>query len=725
MKRSFSPLRLFFIIAVIAAGMVSTSFILKPGQDNQGDEKRIDSIIAAMTLEEKVNMLCGNGLFSSAGIERLGVPELHYTDGPFGVREEMGKKSWNPLGLKTDSATFFPTGSALAATWNPDMAYLFGTGIGQEAKTRGKDMLLAPAVNITRTPVNGRTFEYMSEDPWLNSRLAVNYIEGVQNAGVAACVKHYAVNNQETNRGTVDVIVDERTLREIYLPAFRASVEEAHVYSVMAAYNKLRGDYCSENDYLLNTILRKEWGFKGTVISDWGGTHSTVKAALNGLDVEMGTSMFFTSGKLLAAIKDGKIPVSVIDDKVRHILRVKLFTMKTPFPPAGSQVSTPEHEKMAYDIASQSIVLMKNTKNLLPLDLKTVKKIVVIGDNATHKHAFGGFGAGVKARIEVTPLAGLKDRIGNSASIEFVQGYKPKYTFVRGRGFGRKPVDSVDNKLLTEAVEAARKADVVIFFAGTNHDVETEATDRTSLALPFGQDELIRAVCTANKNTIIVVVAGAPQDLHAADASSSAILWSWFNGSEGGHALADVILGKVNPSGKLPFTLPASLDQSPAHALGTFPGDSTAVYKEGILVGYRWFDTKNINPEYCFGYGLSYTTFAYGKMKTDKKKYRAGDKIEVSLKLKNSGKKDGMETVQLYVSDLDPKVMKAAKELKAFKKVMVPAGKEVEVKMEVDASNLSYFDEKSMQWVLSPGKYKLMAGSSSRDIRNSCEIDIQ
>jgi beta-glucosidase len=690
---------------------------------NPSDEKRIDSIIAAMTIEEKVAMLSGNGLFSSAGIDRLGIPELHYTDGPFGVREEIRRKSWNPAGWTNDSATFFPTGSALAASWNPELAYKFGRGIGEEAKTRGKDILLAPAVNITRTPLNGRTFEYMSEDPYLNSRLAVNYIKGVQDCGVSACVKHFAANNQETNRDNINVIMEERTLREIYLPAFKAAVEEAHVNTIMAAYNKFRGSYCSENDYLLNTILRKEWNFKGFVVSDWGGTHSTIKAAINGLDVEMGTSLYFTKA-LLDSFKMGKISVSVIDEKVRRILRVKLFTLKTPIPPANSLVSTPEHEKIAYDIASQTIVLLKNSKKILPLNLNGINKIAVIGDNATHKHAFGGFGAGVKTRKEVTPLAGLKARIGNKASIEFVQGYKPKFTF-RKKGFGRQPINQGDSALLLEAVNAARIADVAILFVGTNHDVETEATDRTSLSLPFGQDELIKAVCAANHNTIIVVVAGAPIDLHAADDSGSAILWSWFNGSEGGNAIADVILGKVNPSGKLPFTIPASIDQSPAHALAAFPGDSSEIYKEGILVGYRWFDTKKITPMYCFGYGLSYSEFSYSGFNSDRTTYGKDDKINVFMKIKNKGTMDGMETVQIYVSDLNPMVLKAVKELKAFKKVMIPAGKEMEVNLDISASDLSYFDEGLKRWNLSPGRYKILVGSSSGDIRSSCGITIK
>lgn len=689
------------------------------------NETRIDSIIAAMTLEEKIEMLCGNGMFTSAGVERLGIPELNYADGPTGIREELERNSWKPLGITTDSATFFPTGSALAATWNPDMAYKFGTGIGEEAKTRGKDILLAPAVNITRTPLNGRTFEYMSEDPYLNSRLTVGYIKGVQNCGVAACVKHFAANNQETNRGTVNVTMDERTLREIYLPAFKAAIEEGHALTVMSAYNKFRGVYCGENDYLLNQILRKEWNFPGFVMSDWGGTHSTVAAALNGLDVEMGTKQFFTQAKVAEAVKKGEIPVSVIDEKVRRILRVNLFTHAIPTPPANTEVSTPAHNKIAYDIALQSVVILKNTTNTLPVNLSKVKSIAVIGDNATHKHALGGFGAGVKARFEITPLQGLQSKIGNKAKINFVQGYAPKFTNKQKKGFGKEPEYTADAALIKEAVDAARKADVAIIFVGNNHDVETEATDRTNLTLPFGQDELIKAVSAVNKKTIVVVVAGAPVDLNTANSVANSIVWSWFNGSQGGNAVADILLGNAEPSGKLPFTLPVKLEDSPAHALKAFPGDSAVNYTEGLLVGYRWFDTKNIKPLFAFGHGLSYTKIDFTAIATDKTTYTHADKVAVTVKLKNNGLRDGFETVQLYVNDMDPKVFKATKELKAFKKVFVPVGKEVEVKLEIPVEALAYYDEASHKWLVSAGSYKIFAGASSQDLRANTVITVE
>ncbi|MGE5497106.1 MAG: glycoside hydrolase family 3 C-terminal domain-containing protein [Syntrophothermus sp.] len=698
------------------------------GRISKEDEKKIEKIIASLSLEEKTEMLHSNSLFTSGGITRLGVDELHYDDGPHGIREEVGRHSWTPLNLTTDSATFFPTGSALAATWNPVMALIYGTAIGEEARTRGKEILLGPAINICRTPVNGRTYEYMSEDPLLNSKLVVNYIKGVQNSNVIACVKHFAVNNQETNRGTVSAELDERTLREIYLPAFKAAITEGKAGAIMSAYNKIRGTYCSENDYLLNKVLRGEWGFEGIVVSDWGGTHSTVNAALNGLDVEMGANAKtpFFGEALVNAVKEGKVSEKVVDEKVRRMLRAMFFSRQNSGSKTGTAVSTPEHNEAVYKIAGESIVLLKNSDNLLPLDLGKIKRIAVIGDNATHKHASGGFGAGVKARFEVTPLAGLISKIGSRAEIKFVQGYKPAFRADKSVSYGKLPENKPDQQLIDEAVEAARNADIAIIIGGTNHDVETEATDRTTLALPFGQDELIKAVCSVNPKTIIIIAAGGPVDLTEAMKSSNTLVYSWYNGSQGGWALADVLAGDINPSGKLPFTFPARLEDSPAHYLQTFPGENlTADYKEGILVGYRWYDTKNIKPQFCFGHGLSYTTFDYSDMKVNAESFGQDDKIEVSLKVTNTGLKEGMETVQLYVSDLSPKVLKPAKELKAFTKVKVPSGGEVIVHLTLNVSDLAYFDDKEMKWVVSPGKYKLATASSAEDIREEKEISIQ
>ena len=688
-------------------------------------DSKIEAIIAGMSLEEKIAMLHGNGMFSSAGIKRLGIPELKYTDGPFGIREELEKNSWNSMRLTTDSATFFPTGSALAATWNPDLAYLLGTALGEEAKTRGKDILLGPAVNITRIPTGGRTFEYLSEDPLLSSRLTVGYIKGVQDRGVAACVKHFALNNQETNRGRVNVIVDERVLREIYLLPFEAAVKEANVFAVMAAYNKYAGAWCSENDYLLNQILKKEWGFKGLVVSDWGGTHSTVKAAMNGLDVEMGTSgNAFMGQALLDSVKAGIVPVGVINEKVRRILRVRFSVEPVSESKPAGIVATPEHGKIAYQVASQSIVLLKNSDHLLPVDLNKVRKIAVIGDNATRKLASGGFGAGVKTRYEITPLEGLKSKIGDKASIKFAQGYKSGFSQNQQSRGRRLSSNKVDTTLLKEAVELARKSDIAIIFAGTNREFETESSDRSDFKLPYGQDELISAVAAVNPRTIVVLVAASPLDLNNALNSSSAMLISWFNGSEGGNALADVLLGNVNPSGKLPFTFPASLNDSPAYSLGTFPGDNNVDYKEGSLVGYRWFETKKIKPLFSFGFGLSYTEFSYSGIKTDKLKYRSDENINISVELKNTGKRKGDEVVQLYVHRLNSQVEWPEKELKGFIRVSLKPGESRKITMTLPISQLRYWDAKIHDWRLESGKIQVMIGSSSSDIHLVKNIEI-
>ena len=728
--KKYSAGRKTFLIALFTAIFLSPSVSIRSlSQGNEKDltlsDSKIDIIISGMSLEEKIAMLHGNGMFSSAGISRLSIPEMKYTDGPFGIREELEKNSWNSMRLTTDSATFFPTGSALAATWSTDLAYLMGTALGEEAKTRGKDILLGPAVNITRIPTGGRTFEYLSEDPFLSARLTVGYIKGVQDRGVGACVKHFALNNQETNRGRVNVIVDERAMREIYLPPFEAAVKEANVFAVMAAYNKIAGSWCSENEDLLNQILKKEWGFKGLVVSDWGGTHSTVKAAIAGLDVEMGTSgSAFFGQALIDSVKAGLVPTEVINEKVKRILRVRFAVNPVSDTQTEAVVSTPDHGKIAYQVASHSIVLLKNAGHILPVDLNKVRSIAVIGENATRKFASGGFGAGVKTRYEVTPLEGLKRKIGSKTSIKFAQGYKSSFIQSHQAGGRRLPNNAVDSVLLKEAVELAKNSDIAIIFGGTNREFESEGSDRPDLKLPYGQDDLIRAVVAVNPKTIIVMVAAAPLDLNNVQNSSAALLISWFNGSEGGNALADIILGNINPSGKLPFTFPASLNDSPAFSLGTFPGDNNAYYKEGSLVGYRWFGTKKIKPLFPFGFGLSYTGFSYSGIKTDKLKYSSNETIKVTLELKNTGKMNGDEVVQLYVHRLNSKVDWPGEELKGFSRVSLKPGESKKVTISLPVSQLRYWDAKIHDWRLESGNIQVMIGSSSSDIRLVKNIEI-
>jgi beta-glucosidase len=632
-------------------------------------------------------------------------------------------EGWGSANLTTDSATFFPNGSALAATWNPGLAYRYGHDMGEEARARGKNVMLAPAFNICRTPLCGRTYEYYSEDPFLNARLAVQSVKGIQSQHVAACVKHYAVNNQEIERGRVSVDVNERALREIYLPAFKAAITEGNAWTIMSAYNKLRGVYCSENDYLLKKILKSEWGFKGIVISDWGGTHSTVAAANNGLDLEMGSNppynTYYFADKLLDSVKAGKVSVKVIDEKVHRILWVLYHTDMSANLPKG-EINTPAHSQTAYDIASESIVLLKNDKHLLPLNTSALKSIAVIGDNATRTFHLGGFGAGVKAKYEVTALAGLQNRLGKTIDIKFAQGYSGAYRFGSNKAF--KP----DSALIAQAVATAKSSDMAILFIGGNRDYESESQDRKDLSLPFAEQALVDAVTAANSNTIVVVVGGAPYDIGKIKENNHTIVWSWYNGSENGNALADVLIGKINPSGKFPFTFPASLKDSPAHALNAYPGENLKVdYKEGILVGYRWFDTKKIDPLYCFGYGLSYTGFKYSGFYTNKKSHKPTESITATVKVKNTGKYAGKETVQLYVSKSGSVVERADKELKAFKKINVAVGETATVILNIPVKDLAYYDVKTSKWIVEPGKYKLLAGTSSRDIEQNATITVE
>lgn len=695
--------------------------------DATANNKVIDTLIAKMTLEEKIGMLHGNSMFSTGGVERLGIPELKLTDGPLGIREEISRDSWAPAGLDNDYATYYPAGSGLSATWNPELSYLFGNSVGEEARARNKDMLLSPAINIIRTPVGGRTYEYFTEDPFLNKKMSVPFIIGLQNNDVMACVKHYAVNNQETNRDFVDVQIDERTLREIYLPAFKASVQEANSYSVMGAYNKFRGDYLCENDYMLNTILRDEWGFDGIVVSDWAAVHSTVKSLKHGLDVEMGTpkpfNEFYLADKLLEAVKDNKISEKEIDIHVKRILRL-LYQVKAINAKDRTQgsIATEQHYQDAYDIAAESVVLLKNDNNILPLITDNLKSIAVIGNNAVKKNANIGFGAGVKTKREVTPLEGLQNRLPESVTINYAEGYLERYQENNNENKGNVthnapvPVNELDEEKLNQALEAAKNSEVAVIFAGSNRDYETESSDRKDLSLPFAQEELIEKVLEVNPNTIVVFITGGPFDIENINEKAKTIVWSWFNGSEGGNALADILLGNVNPSAKLPWTLPKDLKDSPAHATNSFPGDEVVEYKEGILVGYRWFDTKNIKPLYPFGYGLSYTNFKFSNLQTNQTKYGIEDSIEVLVDVRNTGKMMGKEVVQVYVSKPNSKVNRAQQELKGFSKVEIEKSNTLRVKIQIPVEELAFYNIETKSWEVENGEYKIKVGNSSRNI---------
>ena len=743
-------------LLILAAGCAS----LSPQDRLTVNDKKINKIIAQMTLEEKVEMLHSKTNMSSEGVPRLGIQDIKYTDGPFGIREENGD-GFRSLGWTLDSATYFPTGSALAATWSKEMAYKNGWAMGKEGRLRGKDIILGPAINIQRLPVGGRTYEYLSEDPVLSARLSVEYTKGSQDAGTAVCLKHYALNNQETDRGSVDVIADERTMREIYLKPFEAAVKEGGAMCVMPAYNKVNGFYCSENAHLNNEILRDEWGFKGMTVSDWGGTHSTMGAALGGLCVQMTGDNYFGQA-LIDSVRNGALDEAVVDAKVREILRLRFAIDPVPEDVANTiMTSQPETQKIAYEIAQKSIVLLKNEVGNLPI-AKDVKKIAVIGQNAVLTTAAGGIGAGVKTLYEISPLEGIQAR-AEKAGVEVV--YAPGYKNYQMRmGWGRPsagPVNPLvansidepaDPALLAEAVALAKDADMVIFFGGTNKSIETEGSDRKNIDLPCGQNEVIKALYEANPNVATVLISGGPTDLRYLEPYSPAIVQGWWNGLEGGTALAEVLFGDIAPSGKLPFTFPLKLEDSPAYATGSFPGegsgedlftlmyrldatgytreqireyiaslpDPVSEYREGILVGYRWYDTKDVPIMYAFGHGLSYVEFEYGALTCKQKK----DKIQVSFDLKNLGDMEADEVAQLYVKRLDSKVERAEKELEAFERVALKAGETKNVTLEFPLSELAHWDNETNGWVLEPGKIEILVGSASNDIRQSIQTEI-
>ena len=686
-------------------------------------EAEIDDIIKGMTLEEKIDMLHGKNMFSSAGVPRLGIADVEYADGPFGIREEMEPHSWNSAHLTTDSATFFPTGSALAATWSTEWAYAYGRGMSREARLRGKDMILGPAINIQRIPTGGRTYEYLSEDPILSGMLAIAYTKGAQDDGTAVCLKHYALNNQEDFRGFVDVRISDRAMHEIYLRPFEMAVREADAWGVMAAYNKVNGRWCSENQILLTTILRQQWGFPGMVISDWGGVHSTVDAVTAGMNVEMPGSRFMGQA-LLDSVKAGKVSEAVINKRVREILRVRLTVKPIAKEVANTKpVGNAEEMATALEVARRSIVLLKNEK-VLPIDTKKVKRIAVIGENAVTKMALGGVGAGVKTRCEITPLEGLQTLLDNQVKLTYAPGYKSYDRQSRNKHLN--PIQPADRELMAEAVEAAKNADLVIFFAGDNREVETEGSDRKSITLPSGQDELAAALAKANKRLVTIIVSGGPVDVSSVSDVSAALVASWFNGSMGGQALAEVLTGAISPSGKLPMTWPKKLEDVPAYAMGTYPqtvennteGDIfvditrnrsnerrqqlIAEYAEQDLVGYRWYEQKHVTPAYPFGYGLSYATFDYSALNVKP----TTEGFDVCFTLSNTSDRDAEEVAQVYVAG-------KIKELKGFQRVALKAGERKAVTIPIRRSDLCHWDETTQTWRLEPDDVTILVGGSS------------
>ena len=733
-----------FLATLFLACSISTVSAQTPVymDDAQPIEARVKDALSRMTLEEKVALCHAQSKFSSAGVPRLGIPELWMSDGPHGVRAEINWNDWGYANWTNDSITAFPALTCLAATWNPDMSAKYGKAIGEEARYREKDVLLGPGVNIYRTPMNGRNFEYMGEDPYLASVMCVPYIQELQKNGVAACVKHYALNNQELWRGHIDVNLSDRALYEIYLPAFKAAVEEGGAWSIMGAYNKIRGQHACHNDFALNKILKGDWKFDGCVITDWGGAHDTYEAAVNGLDIEMGSytngltsesvftyNDYYLANPYLQMLKDGKVPMSTIDDKASRILRLIFRTAMNRQKPYGS-VATEEHYAAAREIGNEGIVLLKNAPvikkgaPLLPIDAAKYQNILVVGDNAVRLLNQGGGSSELKVKDMVSPLDGLRAVYGDK--VAYAKGYaagRPMY----GRA-DEIPQNVVDS-LRAEAVEMAKKADLVVLVGGLNknHFQDCEGGDRLEYGLPFGQDELIEALLGVNKNLVLVLLSGNAVEMPWVS-RVPAIVQGWYLGSMGGKSLADILSGAVNPSGKLPFSFPAKLTDCGAHAFDelSYPGDSIKQeYKEDILVGYRWHDTKEIPALFPFGHGLSYTTFTYGKPVASAKAMAADGTLTVTVAVKNTGSIAGKEIVQLYVGDDKCSVLRPVKELKHFAKVGLAPGEEKSVTFTLTPDDLKFYDEASAAWKYEPGKFKAYVCASSADVRGVVSFEMQ
>ena len=708
--------------------------------ESQPIEKRVEDALSRMTLEEKVAILHAQSKFSSAGVPRLGIPEVWCTDGPHGIRPEVLWDEWDQAGWTNDSCTAFPALTCLAATWNPEMSALYGKSIGEEARYREKDILLGPGVNIYRTPLNGRNFEYMGEDPYLSLRMVVPYIEEVQKNGVAACVKHFALNNQETHRHGIDVEVDDRALNEIYLPAFKAAVQEGGAWAVMGAYNKYKGEHCCHNRYLLNDILKRDWAFDGVVVSDWGGTHDTKQAAENGLDMEFGSwtdglswgasnayDNYYLAAPYLDMLRKGEASTATLDDKARRVLRLIFRTAMNTRKPFGS-LNSPEHLAAARRIAGEGMVLLKNEGGVLPIDLGRAKTIAVVGENAIKMMTVGGGSSSLKVRHEYTPLEGIRAAAAGKAEVIYERGYVGDVTGdYNGVKTGQDLSESrSEAQLIADAAAAARKADAVIFVGGLNksNHQDCEGDDRLQYGLPYAQDKVIGALAEANPNLAVVIVSGNAVAMPWID-RVPAVLEAWFSGSEAGNALADVVFGAVNPSGKLPFTFPVRLEDNGAHTLGEYPGADKVKYNESIFVGYRWHDKEQLKPLFAFGHGLSYTAFAVGNVKADRTTLAPNGSIRISADVTNTGDRAGAEVVQLYIGDEQSSLPRPVKELKGFQKVSLNPGQTQTVTFEITPGMLQYYDDAKGAWVAEPGAFTAYVGAASDDIRGTVEFELK
>ncbi|MDE6748857.1 MAG: glycoside hydrolase family 3 C-terminal domain-containing protein [Lachnospiraceae bacterium] len=741
--------------------------LVKDIRNDKKVESQILKLLKKLTLDEKIAMIHAAGLFKTAPIDRLDIPALICSDGPMGVRCEFHNSRWIPTGNNDDNVTYMPSNSALASTWNPELAKRSGHVLGEEARGRGKDVILAPGINIKRSPLCGRNFEYMSEDPKLTASIAVPFIKGIQENDVAACVKHFACNVQETDRHMVDTIVDERTLYELYFPAFKAAVQEGASYSIMGAYNVLNGAHCCENKALLDFVLREEWGYDGAVISDWGGIHKTKEAAEVTMDLEMSIfpdfDNYMFANPLKEAIEKGEISESCVDSKVRNILRLmfrlKMIGKQKDKRKAGTY-NTPEHRDIVLHTAEESMILLKNEKNKLPLDRKKVKKLAVIGQNAAKIHSDGGGSAEIKALYEIAPLMGIKTLLGGNTEVIYEPGYyvpEKRKTFdhnwqeksldeiegtdigflfrqedtspealARAEAFRKEEEEKAAQKekekqliheknivLFEQALNAAKEADEVIFIGGLDHNYDCEGSDRESMKLPYEQDLLIEELLKVRKDAIITFVAGSPVEMPWRDKAET-ILWSYYAGMETGNAFAKIIFGEINPSGKLAETFPAKYEDCVTAKNGQFGIRGRITLEEGLYCGYRYFDKENILPAFCFGHGLSYTKYEYSNLSIKQEK---NGKVKVSFNVKNIGKMAGAETAQLYVAPIAPKIDRPVKELKAYKKVRITPGRSGKITLTLSRQDFSYFDTDIHGFTADVGDYEILIGASSDDIR--------
>lgn len=741
--------RIILALAVVAG--LSQAYAQTPVylDDTKPLEERVEDALSRMSLKQKVALLHAHSKFGSPGVPALGIPEIWTDDGPMGVRPEVKWDEWDQAGWTNDSCTAFPSLTCLAATWDRDMAKLYGKSIGEEARFRNKNVLLGPGVNIYRTPLCGRNFEYFGEDPYLAGQMAADYVRGVQANGVAVCVKHYALNNNEANRYTTNSICSDRALYEIYLPAFKAAAVDAGAWSLMGGYNLYNGQHATYNQRLVNEILKGEWNWDGVVVSDWGAVHDTKQAVEGGLDMEFGTGTnglqtndnrydhYFLANPYLNGIREGKYSVELLNDKVRRVLRLAMRTGMNRNRPWGS-INSPEHQEACRRIGQEGVVLLKNDNKTLPIDTKKIRKIAVIGENGIKRMTVGGGSSSLKALYEVHPLEGLQSRFGDELDIVYERGYVGDtvtyYNNVWTKQYLGDP--RTPEQLTADAVKAAKDADMVIFIGGLNkqYGQDSEGSDRAGLDLPYGQNELIETLAETNPNIVVVNISGTGVAMPWLD-KVKAVVQGWYLGNETGNTLASILAGDVNPSGKLPYTYYATLDQCGAHKLGEYPGTPRhdpvegdiidMHYNEDIFVGYRFIDKNKLKPTFPFGYGLSYTTFGYGKATIDHKKGSADDTFAVTVPVTNTGDREGSEVVQLYISDLKSSLPRPVKELKGFAKVNLKPGETKDVTIEFGRDALAFFDDKAHEWVVEPGKFEAIIGASSADIKTKVSFEIE